>query len=50
MLKPMNVRKIAFFTPQPTHEDQEEKEGSLELGVYGQNCFLFYFLTVHNLQ
>ncbi len=43
MLKPMNVRKNAFFTPQPTHGDQEEKEGSLELGVYGQNCFILFF-------
>ncbi len=34
MLKPMNVRKkILFFT---THGDQEEEEGSLGLGVYGQ--------------
>ncbi len=37
MLKPMNTRKIAFSTPsQPQHGDLGKKEGSLELGVYGQ--------------
>ncbi len=48
MLKPMNTRKkIAFSTPsQPPHGDLGRKEGSLELGVYGQKD---YFM-IHNLQ
>ncbi len=43
MLKPMNTRKNAFSTPsQPPHEDLGRKEGSLELGGYGQkDLFLF---------
>ncbi len=47
MLKTMNTRKIAFSTPsQPPHGDLGRKEGSLELGVYGQKDYFMF----HNLQ
>ncbi len=49
MLKPMNTRKIAFSTPSQTpHGDLGRKEGSLELGVYGQKDF-YCSITSNNL-
>ncbi len=38
------MAKKKLYTPsQTTHGDQEEKEGKLELEVYGQNLWFLFF-------
>ncbi len=45
----MNTRKIAFSTPsQPPHQDLWRKEGSLELGIYGQKDLFLWSITSKN--